>query len=67
MQKNFFCKTKTLRIWRLPVSGAVFQQMLEFKESNSELTFHSYLLEEYEKEKESAKQLHKAMSNMMGG
>jgi hypothetical protein len=45
-------KSETLRIWRFPGGGAVFEQMLEFKKTNSELTFHSYLIEEFEKEKE---------------
>ena len=48
-------KSETLRIWRFPGGGAAFEQMLEFKKSNSKLTFHSYLLEEYEKEKELSK------------
>ena len=45
-------KSETLRIWRFPGGGAVFEQMLEFKKANSELTFHSYLIEDFENEKE---------------
>ncbi|WP_130287498.1 hypothetical protein [Aquimarina brevivitae] len=45
-------KSETLRIWRFPGGGAVFEQMLEFNKSNSELTFHSYLIEDFEYEKE---------------
>jgi len=48
-------KSETLRIWRFPGGGAVFEQMLEFKKANSELTFHSYLIEEYEKENKLSK------------
>ncbi|MBJ2172745.1 hypothetical protein JBL43_00755 [Aureibaculum sp. A20] len=46
--------TGTLRVWRFPGGGAAFEQMLEFKESNSELTFHSYVDEKYETEIELA-------------
>jgi len=48
-------KSETLRIWKFPGGGAVFEQMLEFKKANSELTFHSYLIEEYEKENKLSK------------
>jgi len=44
--------SKILRIWRFPGGGAAFEQMLEFKNSDSELTFHSYLLEEFKNEVE---------------
>ena len=48
-------KSETLRIWRFPGGGAVFEQMLEFNKTNSELTFHSYLIEEFEKENQLSK------------
>tara|TARA_R110001606_G_C15157764_1_gene626623 strand:+ start:69 stop:644 length:576 start_codon:yes stop_codon:yes gene_type:complete len=39
--------SKTLRIWKFLGGGAIFGQVLEFKESNSTLIFHSYLLENF--------------------
>ena len=45
-------KSETLRIWKFPGGGSAFEQMLEFHELTSELTFHTYLTEEFEDEKE---------------
>lgn len=45
-------KFPTLRIWKFLGGGAVFGQVLEFKESSSSLVFYSYLLDDFKEKNE---------------
>ncbi|UII20563.1 hypothetical protein [Fulvivirga ligni] len=39
--------SETLRVWRFPGGGAAFEQLLEYNKQDSELNFHSYVLEDF--------------------